>query len=312
MPTWSELLSKLQKEIRPPIHDNIRRHYLHELSKKTDRDIIVYATKWTQRPTNSIEISIENGDIQGLMEVMHGLERKKLDLIIHSPGGSAEAAEGILNYLRTKYDDIRAIIPMMAMSAATMLACGSNKIVMGKHSFLGPIDPQIRISTELGERYVPAQIIKDQWERAIDEIKEGDPRVAVAWLPIIKQYGPDLLQLCDVAIDLSRDLVKGWLENYMFSNLKEKSKADRIASWLSDQREFKSHGRLISRKQLVDHGLKIEPLEKDQELQDLVLSIFHSTTLTFDHTQAIKIIENHKGKAFIIMSKVVPIEKTLQ
>jgi ClpP class serine protease len=29
----------------------------------------------------------------------------------------------------------------MAMSAATMIACAADVIVMGKHSFLGPIDP---------------------------------------------------------------------------------------------------------------------------------------------------------------------------
>jgi ClpP class serine protease len=42
------------------------------------------------------------------------------------------------------------------MSAATMLACSANKIVMGKHSFLGPIDPQFIIQTELGRASVAA------------------------------------------------------------------------------------------------------------------------------------------------------------
>ncbi|MCB5658491.1 hypothetical protein LIQ27_20525, partial [Bacteroides fragilis] len=46
-------------------------------------------------------------------------------------------------------------------------------------------------------------------------------------------------------------------------------------------------------------GLKIEYLEKDSQLQDLVLSVFHATTHTFSSTPAMKIIENQNGKAFI-------------
>jgi ClpP class serine protease len=41
------------------------------------------------------------------------------------------------------------------MSAATMVACAANQIVMGKHSFLGPIDPQLILQTALGNRLVP-------------------------------------------------------------------------------------------------------------------------------------------------------------
>jgi hypothetical protein len=38
-------------------------------------------------------------------------------------------------------DNIRAIVPQIAMSAGTMIACSCREIVMGKHSSLGPVDP---------------------------------------------------------------------------------------------------------------------------------------------------------------------------
>jgi ClpP class serine protease len=57
------------------------------------------------------------------------------------------------------------------MSAATMLACSANRIVMGKHSFLGPIDPQFIIQTELGRASVPAHAIEEQFELAKREIQ---------------------------------------------------------------------------------------------------------------------------------------------
>ncbi|MCY4309899.1 MAG: hypothetical protein OXC54_01060 [Rhodospirillaceae bacterium] len=47
-----------------------------------------------------------------------------------------------------------------------MIACAADEIVLGKHSFLGPIDPQLLLPTSLGVRAVPAQAILDQFDRA--------------------------------------------------------------------------------------------------------------------------------------------------
>jgi hypothetical protein len=40
-------------------------------------------------------------------------------------------------------------------------------------------------------------------------------------------------------------------------------------------------------------------LESDQALQDAVLSIYHAVTHSFIGTGAVKIIENHTGKAYL-------------
>ena len=49
----------------------------------------------------------------------------------------------------------------------------------------------------------------------------------------------------------------------------------------------------------------IQALESDQELQELTLSAVHATTLTFDATPAVKIVENHLGKVFVKMQMPV-------
>lgn len=302
MPTWGEILEELKKEQEggnPLPYDKVRRKYLAKLSDHTGRETILYATRWTQPDRVDPELlSISEEDLQGLMEVIHGLKGPDLDLILHSPGGSAEATEAIVTYLRTKFDDIRVIIPQSAMSAATMLACASDRIVMGKHSFIGPIDPQMILATQVGVQSVPAQAILDQFEMA--QLECEDPRKLGSWLPILSQYGPALLIQCKNALDLSQRLVSEWLRSYMFkSNDYAERIADGIAAWLADHKEFKSHGRHISRERAREKGLIIVDLEEDQVFQDLVLSVFHSTTHTLGATNAVKIIENHMGKAFI-------------
>jgi len=306
MPTWGEILKELQqlhtsKQQLPPgvsPFDAIRRKYIQALAKHTGRNVIVYASKWTQGGVEPEIISITPEDVQGFMEVVHGLTGDALDLVVHSPGGSAEATESIVTYLRSKFRDIRVLIPHAAMSAATMLACASDRLVMGKHSFIGPIDPQFIVQTELGRKPVPAHAILEQFAMAQRQCR--DPALLSSWIPMLRQYGPALIVQCQLAMQLAQSLVGDWLGRYMFAaDPNAKDKATKTAAALSDHATFKSHGRFIGRDQAKSLGMVVEDLEADQVLQDALLSIFHASTHTFLATPAVKLIENHQGKAFI-------------
>ena len=303
MPTWSEILNEITGALQtqgPGAFDHVRRRYLTTLANQTGRNVILYATKWTQPGVADAGlVSITAEDVQGLMEVVHGLHgRTGLDLILHSPGGSPDAAESIVHYLRSKFSHVRAIVPQAAMSAATMVACSADEIVMGKHSALGPIDPQFIVSTPQGTMALPAQAILDQFELAKEDCK--DPSLLGAWAPILPLYGPSLLVQCFNALELAEELASEWLATWMFAGDKRAGRrAKAIARQLADHTRFKSHGRPIHRDAAKKMGLRISDLEADQTFQDLVLSVFHATTLAFANTTAVKIIENHQGRAFI-------------
>lgn len=301
MPTWGEILVEMHQNIRDDIvpYDQTRRRYLDQLFSLTGRNVIAYSSAWTLAGKHLGDpegISVTDEDIQGLMEVVHGLDGDKLDLIIHSPGGSIEAAESFVSYLRIKFNDIRVIIPQAAMSAATMISCAANTIIMGEQSSIGPIDPQFILDTKLGRRMVPAQAIIDQFDLAKKE--SVDPEKLSVWMPILGQYGPALLVECDNTLKLSQELVESWIFQYMFDG-KDAEKAKSIARYLADHKNFKTHSRHIDRAQAQSIGLKIQNMEDDPRLQDAILSVFHATTHTMDGTPAVKIIENHDGKAFI-------------
>ena len=310
MPIWSEILTEIadtQQQGGPPDFDSIRRNYLGELHQHTGRNVILYASGWVQREdAPPAPVSIGDEDIQAFMEVSYGLEGSDLDLILHSPGGSPEAAEAIVSYLRQRFSHIRAIVPQLAMSAATMIACAADEIVLGKHSSLGPTDPQILLLTSLGMRAVPAQAILDQFDRAQRECV--DPAKLSAWLPMLNQYGPDLLVQCESALAMSKELVKTWLESYMFKDMEDRSeRAVEVSDWLAGHENFNSHSRHIPRTEVEERQLTVRRLEDDQVLQDLALSVFHATTHTFTGTPAVKIVENHAGRAFIKQHVVTPI-----
>jgi ClpP class serine protease len=143
MPSWHKILNEINST--GSTHDVIRRKYIKELSEKTGRNTIIYYSGWLQKP-GFAGTEVNDNDKNGLMTVIHGLDRTKgLDLVLHTPGGEVAATESLIDYLNSMFNhDIRAIVPQLAMSAGTMIACACDQIIMGKHSSLGPIDPQFR------------------------------------------------------------------------------------------------------------------------------------------------------------------------
>lgn len=183
MPTWGQILKEVNESARvrapaTPDLDGIRHKYLQGLSKLSGRAVISYSSGWLQKRNNRITYSVEGSDVHGFMECCYGVKERELDLVLHSPGGSAQAAEQILEYLRTRFDYIRAIVPLQAKSAATMIALGCDEIVMGAHSELGPIDPQILVPVPEGNRFAPAHAILRDFERAKEQCKQDVSSIA--------------------------------------------------------------------------------------------------------------------------------------
>lgn len=297
---------KIQQEIlnaKNAAQDSIRKQYLKELNEHTKRDTILYASSFASKKLPQLAgflISITNEDIQGFMSSLNGLKGDKLDLILHSPGGSLEAAEQIVNYLRAKYKHIRAIVPQNAMSAATMIACACDEIVMGKQSAIGPIDPQITFPTQNGHFTAPAQSIINEFNQAKAEII-ADPKVAPIWVNKIHSLPHGILDICQNTTKLAKEKVSTWLEAYMFKGEADaKAKADKIATWLGNADLHKTHGKPICMKEAKEQGLKIVELESEQEFQDKVLSVYHATLITLEITNCIKLIENHDGKGWYL------------
>ncbi|MGH2759267.1 MAG: SDH family Clp fold serine proteinase [Actinomycetota bacterium] len=242
------------------------------------------------------------------MEVCHEVPERRLDLILHSPGGFPQAAEQMLNYLRTQFDYIRALVPLQAKSAATMLALGADEIVMGRHSELGPIDPQIIVPVPEGSRPAPAHAILRDFQRAKDEIATDTGKLP-AWTPILRGYAGGLIDFCSQQIALSQEVVAGWLEEHMLSHDdagipagEREEVAKGIAGYFGSEDSydrFRTHSRPIRVEELEGiRGLRVRRLEQDDDLQDAVLSIYHALDLTFSGP-AIKIVENHVGARYV-------------
>ena len=323
MPNWNEVLQQIQKtqadiigqanqlfiqaNQQQALANNaitlVRHHYLRQLHAKTDRNVIAYYSGFLSKPPNIGGMEINDEDKNGFMMAVHKLDRAKgLDLIIHTPGGGITSTQSIVDYLHKMFrvagnpvPDIRAIVPQMAMSAGTMIACSCKEIWMGKHSNLGPIDPQLH--------GVPTYGVLKEFERACKEVKK-DPSKIPMWQPIIGQYRPTFLSRCKNAIALSNTFVKQQLTHVMFHGQPDaKKKAAKIVKSLTHYDENKTHDRHIHFEECHAMGMNVKSIEeakdadgnKDTAFQDLILTVHHCYMHTLMNTPAYKLIENHLG-----------------
>lgn len=299
MPSWGELLEELKpktdtngQQIPPLSVDELRTKYISKLSQKTGRNVVAYYSGWL-KPGKTQNIDINDSDITGFMNALKGLDvAKGLDLILHTPGGNPTATEGIVKYLHSKFgNNIRVIVPQMAMSAGTMLACSAQTIVMGAHSCLGPIDPQYG--------GVPAYNIVNEFKEAKEDL-DKNPQAKTYWELQLKKYPAAFFYSVVDAIALSSALVSEWLTRYMFEGETPKEVAKKVKGIIGKlNANNRSHSRHFTFDFCKELGLKVEALEDDQELQELVLSVHHAFVITLDATPATKIIENQNGARFI-------------
>ena len=298
MPNWGQVLTEIQARDAKLVNDAksavdvVRRKYLKTLYKKTGRNVIAYYSGWLSNP-GAFGIDVNDEDKAAFMMAIHGLDKTKgLDLILHTPGGGIAAAESLVDYLRRVFGcDIRAIVPHLAMSAGTMIACTCKSIVMGKHSNLGPIDPQ------LGG--LPAAAVKKEIERAIAEIQANPERLQF-WQFVLGKYTPTFVGQCEQAVSMAAEFVRDRLiDNMLSGDPDAQAKAEAIVTGLSDVDDNKSHSRHIHIDKCEALGLKIERLEDDQELQEAVLTVHHCFMHSLSVSGASKLVENQDGAAFM-------------
>lgn len=255
---------KPQDTFEPPIpseEGNVKK-----LENMRDSKIILL----TMDESRSIDRFLVN-QIYDLMEKISEEQTiENLDVIIHSSGGDADAAYHIAKILRSYCKGkLTFIVPRFAKSAATLICCSGDSIIMGKPSELGPVDPQ-RLDFIRGVQYSGLSIretIKflDAMEKDLNRDSEECNRVireAIENLPLM-EIGDSLRALNHIADYLQELLGEG-----MFRQELENSREDTennikniIFNLVS---KHNSHSKCIDCNTAKKIGLKVEEAKKEE------------------------------------------------
>src|SRR5438270_7260893 len=103
MSSWLEVMQEIEAakgQHKGACYDIVRRQKMKDMAALTGRTLIIYATNFLNNP--NAQTSIDRSDKEGFREVVRDLEATEIDVLLHSPGGEAEAAEAIVKLLRAK------------------------------------------------------------------------------------------------------------------------------------------------------------------------------------------------------------------
>lgn len=87
-----------------------------------------------------------------------------------------------------------------------------------------------------------------------------------------------------------------------------KEKAERIAEYLADHNNFRSHARRVGIADLQALGANILDMRTEPVLHDAIRDLYTAISLTLSNTGAYKIVENSNGEALIGMTLNINIQ----
>jgi len=210
--------------------------------------------------------------------------RERLVLFLNTAGGTAEAAEKMVEIIRHHYREVFFVVADFAFSAGTILCMSGDRIYMDYSSSLGPIDPQVWNGKEL----VPALGYLDKVEALLNKAASG--QLTNAEFLILQNQDLALLSQYEQARDLMVTLLKTWLVEFKFRDWEvhrtdptkrgqavteeeKQERAEQIARMLGDNKRWLSHRRMIGSSTMTRVlRLEINDYSADDALRTLVRS----------------------------------------
>ena len=253
------------------------------------------------------DIALSQEDFYMIADMLSGLQNvSKVDIYLETPGGSGEAAEEIVEFIRGKFDYVSFVVSGEAKSAGTIMVLSADDILMTETGSLGPIDAQVRIGRSTISAYDYMEWVEEKHREAN---KQG--RLNPFDATMVAQINPGELREVGHALRFAEDLVGKWLKQYKFKHwdvtetrkkpvtdaMKDK-KAREIAKKLTDHGKWRSHGRSIKIKDLEEIGLRITKIDKDEQLKEIVYRIQVVCRLLAGTTSTYKIFATEKEKIF--------------
>ena len=237
-----------------------RQEIIRKIQERTQRPLVCYVS--------GIRCGIDRDDILPFFDIIHNVKPgKSVDLLLHTPGGSADVAEKLIRTLRGRVGEaqIHIIVPDFAKSAGTLMVLGADRVAMSDMSELGPIDPQMLFKDSIGQViWQPVQNYLDAYDDYFETLTKQPDNVPARIM--LDRLDPVTVKLWRGARDRTRQSAENLLKIGMFRD--NDGNWSRTASELLDTRRWLSHSQMISWQDAQDPhiGLVVDYLPSDSKL----------------------------------------------
>lgn len=277
-----------------------RDQLIAQLEKTRESRIITYLTSDREPFRAQIALDVLPLFYQALQTIGH---TTKISLYLYSAGGTLDAPWPLTNLLREYCDQIEILVPFRALSAATLLALGADRIVMTPLSQLSPIDPEGTFITEGKPQNISVEDVASYIEFAKEKIgiAESQPLSDVLRL-LTQEIKPSILG----SLNRTHARIRRLGRNMLQLHLREPKHDIAITEIVNNLTQLLgSHNHLINRQEARDSiGFRemIEYANEETErfMQDLFAS--YSKDLELNHPfDPLKLLtENETSKDFVV------------
>lgn len=288
-PIYSHVLNE---RIGTPIRQELIRKIQE---KKPNTKVITYFSKYGH-PT----AMINPDDTKPIDDLLRSIgHTDNLELLIHSSGGLPENARKIVKMCREYCNNFIVVVPDAAKSAATIVALGSDKIVMGITSELGPIDPQfvITVPTPQGvtQQIRPAWAIVRGFEETIKDAVDENGKIKIAYIPILNNIDISLVKEAREAMENAKRIAEEFLKNGMLKS--NHKKAEETAKKLAYAEKYTLHSYLIDWREARDLlGMEnVLYLKPDDENWSLYWELYVRSAVFLEDPSIFKIFESENN-----------------
>lgn len=243
------------------------------------------------------EAGIEQPDVDEIYDAIKDIVPiDRLDLLLFSYGGDADAAYKIMKVLRGFCKELNVIVPSEAKSAATLMCFGGNKIFMGPVSELGPLDPVV--SHPMLPVWVPARACLKFIEDYVGILSKVPGTEKLPIIPV----DPIHVGFCRLAIDSAKEYGHILLKDYNLKG-KDSRKIKSIIEKLTGG--YSTHSFVIDFDEAHKLGLNVEKMTND--LLSIVWKLYRKYQEDLDELKKQEevrvIIETEKGRSEIVKEK---------
>jgi len=235
---------------QPPVLFKKTQAIISELNSSLGGSFIAY---W-----NNPRGEVCHNDVLALYALLERLGRQEtLYLYVKSGGGNGRAALRIVNLLRQYCKRLVVLAPLECASAATMIALGADRVLLGPLAYLTAVD------TSLTHDLSPVDRDNDRVSVSLDELTrvirlwraEQSDSKENAYKALFEHVHPLVIGAVDRAESLSIMLCRELLSYHLADPLA----AERIASTLNSK--YPSHGYPILFEEAERIGLPVEHME---------------------------------------------------
>ncbi|MBD0303691.1 MAG: ATP-dependent Clp protease proteolytic subunit [Tolypothrix sp. T3-bin4] len=245
---------------KPPILFEQTQKIIEQIEYELNSTFLAY---WTS--TNG---SVCQSDVAGLQEVLQKIgNTREIVLFLKSEGGSGQASLRIVHLLRHYTSHLKALVPLVCASAATMIALGADEIHMGPLAYLTAVDTSLTHNLSPVDTYNSlVSVSQDELTRVINlwrmEAKDNDSN---PYQSIFQYVHPLVIGAVDRASSLSIKLCTEILSYHMT----DRELAQKISTHLNSN--YPSHAYPITFKEARTIGLNVVPL--NPKIHSLLLEL---------------------------------------